>query len=142
VTSVFRLSQPLRFAHCDPAGIGYYPAYLELCDGAIEDWTVAALGVSRRVMHFELRLGLPTVDLHARFSRPGRLGDLLDIDVSVRKVGRSSVGLVTLVTCEGEPRFEVELVQVLTDLDTMRARPWPQEWRERLAKIAEKETSA
>ena len=35
MTSVFRQSRPLRFAHCDPAGIAYYPRYLELCDGAI-----------------------------------------------------------------------------------------------------------
>ena len=142
MTSVFRQSRPLRFAHCDPAGIAYYPRYLELCDGAIEDWTPFALGVSRRTMHFDMRLGLPTVDLHARFSRPGRLGDLLDFDVSVRKVGRSSVDLVTAVSCGGEPRFEVEFVQVLTDLDTMRARSWPEDWRERLQAIAEKETSA
>jgi 4-hydroxybenzoyl-CoA thioesterase len=139
MTKAFRLTTKLRFAHCDPAGIGYYPRYLELCDAAIEDWTAATLGVPRQVMHLEMRLGLPTVDLHARFSAPSRLGDLLDIDISVGRVGRSSIQLAAAVSCAGEPRFDIDYVQVLTRLDTMQAAPWPVEWRERLASSTQEE---
>jgi 4-hydroxybenzoyl-CoA thioesterase len=142
MSRTFRLSQKLRFAHCDAAGIGYYPRYMELCDAAIEDWTAAELGVSRREMHLESGLALPTVDLHARFARPARLGDLLDFDVSVRRVGRSSVDLVTEVSCAGKTLFAIEYTQVLTHLETMRAAPWPKEWRERLMSLAGEETSA
>jgi 4-hydroxybenzoyl-CoA thioesterase len=142
MTKAFRLTTKLRFAHCDPAGIGYYPRYLELCDAAIEDWTAAVLGVPRQVMHLEMRLGLPTVDLHARFSAPGRLGDLLDIDISVAKVGRSSVHLAAAVSCAGEKRFEIDYIQVLTNLVTMQAAPWPVEWRQRLASSAQEESIA
>jgi 4-hydroxybenzoyl-CoA thioesterase len=138
----FRLSQKLRFAHCDAAGIGYYPRYMELCDGAIEDWTAAEIGVSRREMHLENGLGLPTVDLHARFERPGRLGDLLDFDISVHRVGRSSVDLVAEVSCASATLFVVQYTQVLTNLESMRAEPWPKEWRERLMSLAGEETSA
>lgn len=142
MSSVFRLSLPLRFAHCDAAGIGYYPSYFELCDAAVEDWTEWALGASRRHMHLDLGLGLPTVDLKAGFSRPGRLGDPLDFDVAVRRVGRSSIDLEVAVSRRGETLFGVSLVQVLTRLETMRAEPWPAQWRERLMALVEKETSA
>ncbi len=138
----FRVRFPLRFAHCDPAGIGYYPRYLELCDAAIEDWTVATLGMSRGDMHVNRGLGLPTVDLHAEFARVSRIGDLLDFDVSVGRLGRSSIDLAVDVQCGGEPRFRIDFIQVLTRLDTMRAEPWPTEWRERLMPLAEKETIA
>lgn len=133
---------PLRFAHCDPAGIGYYPRYLELCDAAIEDWTAAAIGLSRRAMHLDRGLGLPTVDLHAEFARVSRIGDLLDFRVSVARLGRSSIDLAVDVRCGSEPRLRIDLVQVLTRLDTMRAEPWPSEWRDRLMPSAEKEIIA
>ena len=80
---MFRTSLPLRFAHCDPAGIAYYPRYFELCDAAIEDWTAAVLGISRREMHVDRGLGLPTVTLTADFAMPSRLGDMLDFTITV-----------------------------------------------------------
>lgn len=142
MSKAFRVSFPLRFAHCDPAGIGYYPRYLELCDAAIEEWTEAVIGASRRTMHMELKLGLPTVDLRAQFARPSRLGDLLDIDIAVRSIGRSSIELGADVSCGGEPRFRIEFTQVLTCIETMRAKPWPGDWRERLMSVEEEEPAA
>jgi 4-hydroxybenzoyl-CoA thioesterase len=135
----FRVSYPLRFAHCDPAGIAYYPRYFELCDAAIEDWTAEILGVTRRAMHMDMALGLPTVDLKATFSTPSRLGDLLDIRVNVVRVGRSSVDLAIAVTSGGEPRFSVTYTQVLTSMADTRSVPWPDRMRERLQAAAYKE---
>jgi 4-hydroxybenzoyl-CoA thioesterase len=134
VTPSFRGSYPLRFAHCDPAGIAYYPRYFEICDGAIEDWTEVAIGVSRAEMHMERRLALPTVALEATFSAPGRLGDLLDIEVYTEEVGRTSLRLGVEVSTGGEPRFSVKYTQVLVSMDTGRPVPWPQAWQERLEK--------
>lgn len=138
----FIFSAPLRFAHCDAAGIGYYPRYLELCDAAIEDWTHSVLGISRRTMHFELQLALPTVQMNATFVRPGRLGDRLDFEVRVENVGRTSVALEAEVTSLGEPRFRVVFVQVLTCMAGMRPKPWPDEWRGRLEAMLNKEKQA
>lgn len=142
MSAPFRVTLPLRFAHCDPAGIGYYPRYLEMCDAAIEDWTAAILGVSRRTMHLEMELGLPTVDLHAQFTKVSVIGDALDFDVAVLSVGRSSIKLAVAVSCAGEPRFGIDLVQVLTRLTSMRAEAWPTEWRKRLIAVALEETNA
>jgi 4-hydroxybenzoyl-CoA thioesterase len=131
---MFRVSLPLRFAHCDPAGIAYYPRYFELCDAAIEDWTAAVLGITRREMHMVRGLGLPTVTLTADFAVPSRLGDMLDFAVSVTRVGRSSVDLTVDIDCGGERRFTVRYTQVLTDLAEGKSHPWPPELHERLIK--------
>ena len=128
----FTIRTPLRFAHCDPAGIAYYPRYFEIVDAAVEDWTDAALGVSRAVMHREMALGTPAVELAASFAAISRHGDLLDVAIAVREVGRTSLTLDANVTSGGEPRFEVRLKIVLMDLTTMRAKPWPDDWRTRL----------
>lgn len=128
----FRATYPLRFAHCDPAGIAYYPRYFEICDAAIEDWTAAVLETPRRVMHLDMGLALPTVTLEAEFTAVSRLGDPLDIAVDVIAVGRSSVDLRAHVASGGEPRFTVRYRQVLIEMAGGEARPWPDEWRARL----------
>lgn len=140
----FQVSYPIRFAHCDPAGIAYYPRCFELCDAAIEEWTETVLGVSRKKLHLEMGLALPTVDLHAGFSAPSRLGDWLDLSVLIEDVGRSSIVLATHAASGNERRFGATFTQVLTSMKTMRPEPWPTEWRERLIKFAKvkKEISA
>lgn len=138
----FEFSAPLRFAHCDAAGIGYYPRYFELCDAAIEDWTAAVLRISRQTMHCEMQLALPTVRMNATFERPSRLGDRLRFDLTVEKIGRTSVALLANVTSGGESRFRIDFVQVLTCMTTMRPKPWPDEWRGYLRAALNKEKEA
>ena len=35
----------IRFAHCDPAGIVFFPQYLVMVNNLVEDWVTDALGV-------------------------------------------------------------------------------------------------
>lgn len=126
-------SAPVRFGHCDPAGIAYFPRLFELVDEAIEDWTADAIGVGRAEMHGPMRLGLPTVDLHAGFTVPCRLGELLDIDVEATALGTTSIDLCASASVAGARRFTVRLTQVLMNLDTARPVPWPEAWRARLS---------
>lgn len=132
----FTMQTPLRFAHCDPAGIAYYPRYFEIVDAAVEDWTEVALGVSRAAMHRDMALGTPAVEIAASFVAISRHGDLLDVAITVRAVGRASLTLTATVTWSGEPRFEVQIKIVLMDLTTMKAKPWPEDWRKRLEAMA------
>lgn len=132
----FRVSYPLRFSQCDPAGIAYYPRYFELVDWAIEEWTAAVLPISRVEMHRDHGYGLPTVELQARFAAVSRFGDMLDVAIDVRDVGRSSVRFDADVTCGGEPRFAVGYTQVLMALDSPRAVAWPDDWRAALEAAA------
>jgi 4-hydroxybenzoyl-CoA thioesterase len=132
VSAPFRVSLPLRFAHCDPAGIAYYPRLFELCDAAVEDWTAAVLPAPRRDMHEQLGLGLPSVDLRAEFVAPSRLGDLLSFAVAVERLGRSSIDLRIDASCGGEPRFSISCRQVLMRLASGRSEPWPAPWRARI----------
>lgn len=40
----FTRSVPIRFSHCDPAGIVYFPHYFDMFNGLIEDWYGQELG--------------------------------------------------------------------------------------------------
>lgn len=129
----FAASFPIRFADCDPAGIAYFPRLLMLVDAAIEDWTAATLGIDRRAIHLDRRLGLPTVTLETEFARPARLGDRLTLAVRVDRLGTSSITLAVSGSIGGTACLGARLVQVLTDLDTMRPTPWPNAWRAALS---------
>lgn len=126
----FVTSQPVRFAHCDPAGIGYFPAILEICDGAVEDWTAQVMGVTRQSMGEDHGFGLPTVTMQVEFARPVRLGETIDIAVTVASIGNSSINLVIAVSCEGEHRVLVDSKMVLVAKSDVRPVPWPTAWRE------------
>lgn len=125
----FTVTLPVRFGDCDPAAIAYYPRLLALVDAAIEDWTAAVIGVDRDQMHRRDRRGLPTVSLSTQFEAPCRLGERLDLSVDVTAITARSVTLGVTATVGGEARFSASLVQVLMDLDTGRAAPWPADWR-------------
>lgn len=135
----FVMQQRLRFSDCDPAGIAYYPRYLALCDGVIEEWTEQVVGVSRRMLHFDLKLGLPTAQLEAGFHAMSRLGDWLDFALFADAIGRSSVDLRMDITCAGERRFGVRYRQVLVDMSTGKSIEWPQEWRDHILRFIGKE---
>ena len=49
---------PIRFAHCDPAGIIFFPQYLVLFNGLVEDWFNQALGLSYADMLHKDKVGL------------------------------------------------------------------------------------
>jgi 4-hydroxybenzoyl-CoA thioesterase len=121
---VFTKSYPLRFGDCDPSGIAYYPSYLRILDGAIEDF-FASLGPKRDQMISEMRMGTPTVTLNLVFERPGYQGDELTIDIGVARLGRSSLDLAHTVSARGETLFTAQHRLVATSLETHTSCAWP-----------------
>lgn len=133
----FRISLPVRFQDCDPAGIAYFPRLLALVDAAIEDWTAATLGLDRQALHAKMHLGLPTVKLETDFLSPAGLGQILDFDVKVSELGTTSVTLDVTTSIAGQTCLETRLVQVLMDLETHRPVPWPASWRDSLRPLTQ-----
>ena len=72
-----RFEKPLRirFGHCDPAGIVYFPQYLVMLNGHLEDWFTDGLGVSYAELLGPRRVGTPTVRLECDFKAISRPGD-------------------------------------------------------------------
>jgi 4-hydroxybenzoyl-CoA thioesterase len=123
----------IRFAHCDPAGIVFYPRYVELCNEVVEDWFAEALGVGFPELHEDRRLGLPAVRLEIDFLAPSRYGDLVTFRLSVAEVGRTSMALGVSAACGDETRLRIRLEVVLLSLETRRPVPFDDAWRARLA---------
>jgi len=134
--SIFQRERPLRFGDCDPSGIAYYPSYLNLLNGVVEDFWLH-LGFPWTELIDKRRIGTPTVHLECDFVRPSRLGDLLTFELAATKVGRSSLHLSHRVGAAGEMRWTATHVLVATDLETHSACAWPGDVRAALARFME-----
>jgi 4-hydroxybenzoyl-CoA thioesterase len=122
----------VRFAHCDPAGIVFFPQYLVLFNGLVEDWFNEGLGIGYAHFIGERRCGLPIVKLDCEFKAPSKMGERLTLALSVTRVGNSSMTLQLRACAGGQVRVVSNQVLVTTSLDTHRPIPIPADLRELL----------
>jgi 4-hydroxybenzoyl-CoA thioesterase len=80
------------------------------------------------------RIGVPTVKLDVTFSSPSIYGDTLEWELTVVKVGRSSLTLRHVVTRGGTSLWDATQVLVATTLDTHKAIAWPDDIRAMLSR--------
>ena len=127
----------VRFSHCDPAGIVFYPRYAELFNEVVEDWFADALGVGFHALHEEHRLGIPAVKLEIEYFAPSRYGEELTFSLHVTRIGNSAIGLQIDAGVGEAVRVRGRVTVVLTSMDTFRPVPLDDAWRARLAPYAE-----
>ncbi|HEU4350395.1 MAG TPA: thioesterase family protein [Burkholderiales bacterium] len=140
---MFRFAQPIRFSHCDPAGVLYFPHVFDFVSAALEDWFAQRLGLPFHAMHLELRRGNPVVRTHCEFLTPCRFGEALVLDLEPISVGRSSIETRMAGTVEGAARFNVRHKTAMMSMETMRAIPLPDELRARaIAEMENEESTA
>ena len=65
----FKTEVPVRFADCDPAGIVFYPRFLEIFNNLVEDWCSAGLMFSFNDIVIKNGWGLPRRILRRTFLR-------------------------------------------------------------------------
>ncbi|GAB4038123.1 MAG: acyl-CoA thioesterase [Rubrivivax sp.] len=126
----FERTRRIRFSHCDPAGIVFFPQYLVMLGDHVEDWVSEGLGIPYATLIGARRTGLPTVRLECDFRAISRLGEDVTYSLRVTRLGTRSLTLATEVL--GPARdLRAAFVQVLvsTDLDTHRAVELPPDLR-------------
>jgi 4-hydroxybenzoyl-CoA thioesterase len=123
----------IRFHHCDPAGIVFYPQYFVLFNELVEDWFNHGLNVNFASFHIKAKLGIPTVRVECEFLAACKIGEILQLCLSVKRIGKSSLTLNIEGRGPGnELRVEATLIVVLTSLDTYRPTPLSRELLEKL----------
>ena len=133
--SSFRAMRIVRFGHCDPAGIIFYPRYFDLIHEVKEDWFRMTLAWPFPKLIGEMKKGFPIVRLASEFHAPSRLGDELEIVLTVPQLGRSSMAIDYALTCGDELRAQMRTVVVQVDLADGRSRPIGDELRERIERF-------
>jgi 4-hydroxybenzoyl-CoA thioesterase len=87
----FETRKQIRFHHCDPAGIVFYPQYFYLLHEVQEDF-LAHIGHPEHTL-IAAGLGVPIVDLKTEFLGMCRYGDEIDISLSLTRLGNASIGM-------------------------------------------------
>lgn len=125
----FQREQLVRFGHCDPAGIVFYPRYFEMLNELVEDWFAQGLGLSFEQLIAQRQVGMPTAQLDTRFVRVSRHGDRLTQQLRVERVGGSSIKLHIAFTGDDGPRVEFAQVLVCTSLANHKPQAFPDDLR-------------
>lgn len=133
----FDVEYLIRFAHCDAAGIVFYPRYFEMFNSVVEDWFEGPLRCPWGEMHLHGRRGTPLVDIQVRFTKASRLGDYVTFSLSVISVGRSAITVRLRAHCDGEERLEARMIIVYTDIDALKSARIPSDLHARMSEFLE-----
>jgi 4-hydroxybenzoyl-CoA thioesterase len=133
----FETEKLIRFHHCDPAGIVFYPQYFVLFNELVEDWFNHGLHIDYARFHQVDRLGTPMAHLECDFLSPSKIGEVLRFRLTVKKIGTSSLTLAVEARAEDHVRVRATLVVVLASMETHRPVAFPAGLREKLAPFGE-----
>ena len=133
IGNTFYSDRLVRFSHCDPAGIVFYPQYFIMFNGLVEDWFNLGLGVNYAKYITEHRLGFPIVNLACNFESPSTIGETITFGLTLDHLGKSSLKLSVACSHKGQPRLRANKVLVAMDLDKGRAMPIPDDLRALMA---------
>lgn len=131
----FEEVQTVRFQHCDPAGIVFYPRYYEMLNLTVERFFERQLGYSFNRLHTELEVTVPTVRIETDFLEASYLEDRLQFQMTLDRIGRSSLGFQIVCKCREEARLRAIITLVCIDFHKKKATPWPAEVREKIDAI-------
>jgi 4-hydroxybenzoyl-CoA thioesterase len=127
----FTRTVAIRFSHCDPAGIVYFPNYFDMFSSLIEDWYTEQLGVNYANLIMNERFGFPFVHIETDFKIPSRMGEHLDLTLLLTRIGRSSLSVVIVGHLAGIERLRARLVTAMMSLETQHAIELPHALRDK-----------
>ena len=87
----FNVHKRVRFQHCDPAGIVFYPQFYVLLHEVQEDF-LAHIGFPEHGL-IASGMGLPIVDMKTEFLGMCRHGDALSLTLELTRIGGASMGM-------------------------------------------------
>ena len=87
----FITERQVRFHHCDPAGIVFYPQFFYLLHEVQEDF-LTHIGFPEHAL-IQAGIGMPIVNLKTEFLGMCRHGDQLTLSLELTRIGSTSIGM-------------------------------------------------
>lgn len=117
----------VRFSEIDRAGIVYYPRFFHYVHVAFEEFFDECVGKDYHVLIDRDRVGFPTVRAECDYSTPLGYGDVIDVEVSVLRIGRTSATFRYRVRNRTRRRLSAEarITVVCVDMDAFRPKRIP-----------------
>lgn len=119
----------IEWGHCDPAGIVFNVRFFEFFDWSAWLLFEAALGVRPAELSAKFGIiGIPLVDTRAKFMRPAKFNDVIEIATEISRFGRASFDVQHRISVGGELAVEGLETRVWASQDPddeTRLRPFP-----------------
>jgi acyl-CoA thioester hydrolase len=129
--TAFRHSLRVRFQECDPQGVVYFARYPEYYDLTITELWREAFGSYQAMV--DEGTDLVVAEQSIRYRSPALFDDLIDVDVSVDKLGTTSMLSSYRISREGELLAEGDFRHVFIEVATKAKKPIPDALRSVLA---------
>lgn len=126
----FETRRKLSFGDADPSGAAYFPNYLHLLVGALEEF-FADLGFPWAALGRE-GLICPTARIEVHFLRPGFPGDDLTFRIRVAKVTAGLVEFRHEARRGADLLWAAEQTLAIASQETRRGGAWPEPLRQAL----------
>jgi acyl-CoA thioester hydrolase len=130
----FRHRVRVRYAECDAQSIVFNAHYFAYFDLALTELYREAFGSYQAML--DRGVDLVVGEATARFRAPARFDDLIDIAVTVSRLGTTGITTHYDVMRNGEALVEGELRHVVVSLGTHEKTPIPDWLREGLERFA------
>ena len=121
----------VRYAECDAQGVVFNAHYLTYFDVSITELWRAALG-SYDAMR-EQGIDVVVADAQLSFRSPARFDDLLTLEISIARLGNTSVTSAHRISRDGVVVIEGTITHVVVELPALTKTPIPDWLRESLA---------
>ncbi len=137
---VTRREVRIEWGDCDPAGIVFFPRYFAFFDASTAYlFEAAGLPKAELIKTYDI-VGIPVVDVNAKFFMPSKFGDRVVIQTYVSEWRRSSFHITHELLKEGQLAIQGHEVRVWAVKDPqrpqgIRAQPVPQEIIDRFTAI-------
>lgn len=131
---MFVAKNQVRMHDTDMAGILYFPRQFRFAHDALEDF-VASEGLSFNEVFLKEEFVFVVVHAEADYLKPLVIGDVLEIHLSVERLGTSSFTMLyKIYKRNSDPVGTAKTVHVTLNSKTRETIPIPQKLRQRLEK--------
>ncbi len=130
----FHATCPVRFGEIDHAGVMYYPALFDRMHRVFEDFWPTAMGKTYHGVLDGDGIGFPLLDVHATFKRPFKFGDVMTVDLSIVRLGNTSITWRLLLGAQESEgvRASVRMVTAVIAMESFAPTALPDSYREAL----------
>jgi acyl-CoA thioester hydrolase len=127
----FRHQVRVRYAECDPQGVVFNAHYLAYFDTSITELWRTALGGYQAML--DRGVDVVVAEAQVRFRAPARFDDVLTLEISIRRLGNTSITSAHRIVHDGELVVEGTLRHVLVDRPALTKTAIPDWLRDGLA---------
>ncbi|MCW2966866.1 MAG: hypothetical protein JWM71_638 [Solirubrobacteraceae bacterium] len=132
--AAFHHTLRIRYQECDPQGVVYFARYPEYYDIALTEMFRAAIGSYQSMV--EAGTDLVVAEQSVRYRASARFDDVVDVALSVDRMGTTSMLSSYRITRGDELLVEGDVRHVCIDVATKDKKPLPDDIRAALAVYA------